>query len=167
MGLAARLDMRAGYDWTVSPSPFRAAEQLSVFALSFTDGTGSGQANFVYKNDFSILTTATLSIDLKGGGGETDVRNVLMAATAVKAVLLKITTPGAGTSIRFGPQNVANAAQLWFQAATANFYDVVEDTLVKMDRVDGWALDATHKVVSLHNPGASTVAGTLWIFGTK
>lgn len=166
MGLTAKLPVRGGYAWSASGSPLTAAEQIAL-AFTLTDGTGAGQANCVYKKSIDLAATTYLDIDLKGGNGELDVRNTAMAMTAVKAVLLAIDTPASGTSLRFGPQGRTNAAQLWFQADTTNFYDVVLDTLVMRDARAGWTLDNTHKVVSLYNPGAGAVTGTLWIFGTK
>lgn len=143
-----------------SPTP------SGVFQL--TNGTGTGQANQVYEAALSIATGATTLIDLKGGNGETDVLGVALAMTAVKGVELILTTaPATGVSLRFGPQNQTNAAQLWFQAATANFWIEVKDRFAHFDRHAGWALDATHKVLAINNPGAGTVAAWLRVIGTK
>lgn len=170
MGVSARYDWVGGY--TAVSGPLTAKARLGgsgepAGTLTFADGTGAGQANFVYSRAISLAATTYLDIDLKGGGGELDVLNVAMAATAVKLVLLEITTPASGTSLRFGPQNRTNAAQLWFQDVTANFYVTVLDKFYMCDARAGWALDATHKVISLYNPGASTVAATLRVVGTK
>lgn len=170
MGLAARLDMSGGYTWTSGDLKATGRFGSSTWpagTLSFEDGTGSGQANFVYRAALSIAATTMQLIDLKGGTGELDTLNTAMAATAVKFVFLQITTPGASTSLRFGPQNQTNAAQLWFQATTANFYETVLDKFMMSDARAGWSLDATHKVLGIYNPGASTVAGTLIVMGTK
>lgn len=166
MGFRAKAPWKFGYQWTVAGSPLIAAEKI-IAEFDLADGTGAGQANAAYKKEISLAATTYLDLDLKGGGGELDVRGGAMAMTAVKLVILKLTTPGASTSLRFGPQNRTNAAQLWFQDVTANFYLTVLDKLYMGDARAGWALDATHKVISLYNPGASTVAGTLWVFGTK
>lgn len=136
--------------------------------FQLTDGTGSGEANQVYEAVLSIATSTTEEIDLKGGNGEEDVLGVALAMTAVKGVELILTTaPATGVSLRFGPQNVTNAAQLWFQAATANFYVEVKDRFAMLERHAGWALDATHKVLAIHNPGAATVAAWIRVIGTK
>lgn len=166
MGLTAKLNWQGGYTWTESGSPLTASERI-VELLTLTNGTGSGQANCVYKKAISLAATTYLDIDLKGGGGELDVRGTAMAMTAVKAVLLVVTTPAAATSLRFGPQNRTNAAQLWFSGVTADEYVTVLDKLYMADARAGWSLGASTKVVSIYNPGAATVAGTLWVFGTK
>lgn len=137
-------------------------------AWTLTDGTGSGKANDVYEKVFTIVAGATLSVDLKGGGGELNVANLALAFTAVKSVEVIITTaPASGVSLLVGPQGVTNAAQLWFQAATANFYDTVRDRFGQFDRATGWALDATHKILPLKNPGASSVSGWLRVIGER
>lgn len=143
-----------------SPTP------SGLFQLA--DGTSSGQANDVYEAPFSILTGATLQIDLKGGGGELNVLNQALAFTTVNGVEVIITTtPAAGVSLQLGPQGVTNAAQLWFQAATTNFWQEIRDRFSMFDRATGWALDATHKILAIKNPGAGTVAGWIRVIGRK
>lgn len=170
MGLNARIDLVGGFDVTSGILRAAAASgpgNTPSGQMLLTDGTGVGQANFVYTRAISLAATTYLDIDLKGAAGALDVLNVAMAATAVKAVLLEITTPAAATSLRFGPQGRTDVAQLWFQAVTANFYDIVFDKFFMCDTRAGWPIGATTKVISLYNPGAATVAGTLWVFGTK
>jgi hypothetical protein len=135
--------------------------------ISLADGTGAGQAKQVFEATLSIAATTMQLYDLKGGSGELDVLNVALAMTAVKVVYLEIDTPASGTSLRFGPQNQTNAALLWFQAATANFYQEELGGFLKWDAQAGWALDGTHKVIAIYNPGASTVTGKLWVVGVK
>lgn len=171
MGLTLSKRVAGGYTLTTAGG-LKASERMNrgtapVGSFDLADGTGSGQANCVFAADFSIATTAFQLYDLKGGGGELDVVNVALAMTAVKEVLIQITTPGASTSIRFGPQAQTNAAQLWFQAATTNFWQEIRNILWAADPVSGWALDSTHKVIALYNPGGSTVAGKIRVTGTK
>lgn len=170
MGLAANLPHTGGF--LVKSGGLRASGKFGDTGmpggvLSFADGTGSGQANFVYKASLSISASATTLIDLKGGNGELDVLNVAMAATAVKFVLLEITTPGAGVSLRFGPQNQTNAAQLWFSGVGTTAYATVLHRLRMEDSVTGWAVGSSTKVLAVNNPSASTVAATLLVIGTK
>jgi hypothetical protein len=170
MGLSAKVNITGGF--TQTAGALTAAGRLGTSPMplgltTFADGTGAGQANQVFLAPFSINATTMQLYDLKGGNGELDVLNVALAMTAVKLVIVEITTPAASTSIRFGPQNQTNAAQLWFQATTANFYDTVLDGLLQKDARAGWALDGTHKVLGLYNPGAAPVVGTLLVVGTK
>lgn len=170
MGLSAKFDVVGGFSH--SSGSLTAANKTGGTGMptglcTFADGTGASQANFVYLRSISLVATTYLDIDLKGGGGELDVLNVAMAATAVKLVYLQITTPGASTSLRLGPQNRSNAAALWFADVTTNFYVTVLDQFLIHDKRAGWAIGASTKVLSVYNPGAATVAATLVVVGTK
>lgn len=170
MGLDGNLALQGGLTLTSGSLSF--SERFGsgtgpTGTLVLADGTGAGQANTAYHKDFSIAAGADLDIDLKGGGGELDVHNVDLAFTAVKMVFIEITTPASGTSIRFGPQAVANAAQLWFPGVAAADWEEVLDKAFRCDARAGWAIGATTKVLRLHNPGAAAVAGKLRVWGTK
>ena len=169
MPLTTRINWRDGVVYTTGALTYRSRFGTSptpsgVFSL--TDGTGDGAADDVFEDTFSINAATTLEIDLKGGNGELNVANEALNLATVKGVeIILTTTPASGVSIRFGPQGLTNAAQLWFQAATTNFYDIVRDRFAQFDRATGWALDATHKVIGLHNPGAAAVAGWIRVIG--
>lgn len=170
MGLVAEFDVVGSY--TQTSGTLTANERMGNTSAPlgitvFADGTGAGQANCVFSAALSIAAGATQLYDLKGGNGELDVLNVAMAMTAVKYVYLEITTPAAATSLRFGPQNQTNAALLWFSTATATYYQTVYDKFLCADPRAGWALDSTHKVIAINNPGAATVTGFLRVIGTK
>lgn len=170
MGLQSKINITGGFSQT---SGLRTAAgkfgtpPMPSGLTTFADGTGPGQANQVFLVPFSINPTSMQLYDLKGGSGELDVLNEPLAMTAVKQVVLEVTTPAAATSIRFGPQGQTNAARLWFEDVTADFYDAVLSKLLQEDARAGWALDAAHKVLGLYNPGAAPVAGTLLVVGTK
>ncbi len=133
--------------------------------ITVLDGTGAGLANQFFFTPFSIPTVTRQSYDLKGGGGELDVLNRALNMAKLKYLYLELDAPAAGNSIQFGPAAVTNAAQLWFQAATVNFYDVVRSKMLMEDFTTGWAIGASTKVISLYNPGATTVAGKLFAVG--
>lgn len=171
MGLTTRIRWTDGVAYEASGLRYRsrfdtAPVPSGLFTLS--DGTGAGQANDVYEALFTVPDGETVEIDLKGGNGETNVANLALAFTKVKGVEIVLTTaPAAGVSLRFGPQNVTDAAQLWFQDVTANFWHEVRDRLAVFDRHTGWALDATHKVLALSNPGAADVSGWIRVIGVR
>jgi hypothetical protein len=170
MGLQSRINIAGGYAWTsgsLTASTRFGATGMPAGSLVLADGTGAGQANFAYRVSISLAATTMVAYDLKGGGGELDERNIAMAATAVKVVVLQVTTPGASTSLRFGPQNQSDAAQLWFPGVTANDYVIVKDKLYMDDARAGWAIGASTKKLCVYNPGAATVAAILFVMGTK
>ena len=170
MALSARLTLSGGYQATSGPLTANGrvgSSPMPTVSLVLADGTGVGQANQVFSTTFSIAATTFQTYDLKGGGGELDVLNTALAMTAVKCVIVQLDTPASGTSVRFGPQNRTNAAQLWFQDVTANFYETIPSFAYHADARAGWALDSTHKTIHLYNPGGATIAGTLLVIGTK
>lgn len=146
----------------VSPTP------AGLFRL--TDGTGNSQANDVYETAFSLAASGgadTLLVDLKGGTSEKNPLGVALAFTAVKGVEVVITSPASTKSLRLGPQGKTDACQLWFQAVTANFYDLVRSRFAMFDEITGWAVGSSTKILALVNPSAVTVAGWLRVIGTK
>lgn len=171
MGLTYREQVNGGYLLTSGSLKYRSDWDDGVFPTGITqltNGTGDNQANSVFEAAFSIAATTMQLYDLLGGSGEVDVLNVALAFTKVKAVdVVLTTTPASGVSVRFGPQNQTDAAQLWFQAVTANFYDVVQSRFRQYDPVTGWAIGAGASVLAIYNPGAAAVAGRLRVIGCK
>ena len=169
MGLTTQIRWQEGVVYTNGNRTYRSRFGTSPtpsgdFILA--DGTGSGSANLVFEDDFTVAAGVTLEIDLKGGTGEKDVDNNTLDFDTVKGVEVILTTaPAAGVSLRLGPQGVTDANQLWFQAVTANFYDVVRDRLAQFDRATGWAVGAGTNILALHNPGASSVSGWVRVIG--
>lgn len=171
MGVSAQIDWAGNVRVEDGDLNFRSRYGVApapTGLVKLGDGTGAGQANAVYIASFTIPAGNTQQIDLKGGNGEKDVLNVALAFTAVKDVeVVLVTDPGSGVSVQFGPQGLTNAAQLWFQAATTNFWEEVKDRMAKLDRAVGWAIGASTKVLGLKNPGASPVTVWVRVIGTK
>lgn len=168
MGLKINLAVSGG--WSHVINQLTAQERFGktpapIGTMSLADGTGSQQANQLFAADISIPTVTMQLYDLKGGNGEVDVMNRTLAMTKLVGVYLEITEPASTKTLRFGPQAQTNAAQLWFFAATANYYDVMQSKLLMVDEYTGWTLDATHKVIAIYNPSLVTVAGKLRVFG--
>lgn len=135
----------------------------------YTDGTGTGQADQIYRVNFSLAATTGASYDLKGGGGEIDVIKAALAMVQVRKVEIYIsTTQASGVTVRFGPQNTANAWQGPFQDVTANFYvEVGRDLKISSPFAGTWTVGATTKILRLYNPNAATVAGVMIVTGRK
>ncbi len=95
--------------------------------------------------------------------------NLPLTMIGVKGVELVITSPspGAGISLLLGPQGVSNAAQLWFEAATTNFYDKVRDRFATLDRGTGWTLSGSAVKVPITNPGSIPITAWMRIIGIK
>lgn len=139
-----------------------------VGAINFTYADAVLGIEQIYQLDFSIPTVTMKSVDLFTGGGELDIINLPVALKQVREIYIELTTPGAATSLRFGPQNVANAWTGKWGAAGATIYDVVSHIYDIDDGYNNWSVvDATHKVFNLYNPGLATVTGTMLVAGTQ
>lgn len=171
MGLMSRIRWTDGVVWDSGAIRARSRYDTSPAPSGLwttTDGTATGQANEAFEATYTVAAGATTSIDLLGAGSEKNLINQTLAFTRVKGVELVLTTaPAAGVSLRLGPQGVANAAQLWFQAATTNFYVEVRDRFAMLDRAVGWSLTAPAVKLPAHNPGAAPVSFWVRIIGTR
>lgn len=173
MSLTTNIEIGGGFTQTEgTTSVLTAAARLGQNGnlnglLQFEEGTGNGQINQIFvPNPFTINANTTLTYDLKGSGGELDVLNRSLAMTAVKLVIVRLNTAEDG--VHFGPQNVANAAQLWFNGVTSDFFDSILQLMMQGDMVDGWVVNNTNKKLVLYNPhSTNAVSGQIWVYGTK
>lgn len=157
---ATGLNITKRYGETGSPST----------TMNYTSGTGSNQANVVYRYDFSLGATTGVNIDLRGGAGELDVTGAALSFTEIRDIEVYIsTTQAANVNIRVGPQNETNGWLGPWSVITANGYTVVYRRLYMDFPFDGslTTVDATHKILRLYNPNAGTVAGSIVITGTN
>lgn len=151
-----------GPQWTDS----FAATTAPTGRWSYADGTGDQQVKQNYRANFSVTAGSTLSVDLKGGGGELDQIRFALAFSRIRWVHVEITTPGTGVSLQVGPLGLTNAWQGWFSAVTSGFYEIVPHLVTKTDPFGVWpAVGASTKILGIKNPGAATVAGTLIVSG--
>lgn len=148
---------------TTIPYLFRSAIMPNGL-IRMLNGTGATQVNCGIVVPWTIATTANLDIDVTTG--QLDINRAAVNLSAIKLVYLEITNPGVNDSVRFGPQGVTNAAQLWFQAATTNFYDVVRSKLLQtFENGAGWTVDGSNKILRIHNPSAGSLSGWLVVAG--
>jgi hypothetical protein len=140
---------------------FNGSVELPAGRITFTDGSGSGNVNRIAVFDFSINAAATQSYDLQSG--QTDVLGRSLVLTALKFVYIELSAATTG-SVWFGPQNVSNSVELWFDGIDADARQRVKHHLLMSDP-DGYTIDTTHKVISLTNSTGSTVTGTIVLAG--
>lgn len=139
-------------------------------SITFTNGTSSNNIDVAYKYDFSLAATTGVNLDLRGGGGETDVTGAALSFTEIRSIAVYIVESAASTvSLRVGPQNQSNAWQGPFGGVAATDYIAVRKFFYIDAPGDGsWTtVDATHKVLRLYNPGAGTITGYVIITGTS
>lgn len=146
--------MFAGYGGAVLPT----------IRTRYTFGTGSAQVNKWYLAQRTLTATTFDNLNLTSG---LSVLGTTQAFTALKRVLIAIITPDGTKKLRVGPQGQTNSNQLWFQAVTANFWEETYTQIWKDRPVTGWpVVAATSDILSIYNPGATSVTYAIWLLGT-
>ncbi len=147
---------------TVIESLVTGVSGFDSISKSLTTGTGSGQANKVWYDERSILTTANDDLDLTA---LTDRHGVALSITLVKWVVIVIDTPAAGKYLVFKGSTATNPVALWKASAIAD--ENIHDVLVRTNNVDGWAaVNGATDVIRLHNPGLTTMTYRILILGS-
>lgn len=136
-----------------------------VSNYDIADGIGAGQANAVYIDDFSIIASGTLAIDLSGS--LVDANNVTKAFTCVKEILIKadatntnnIVYGNAATNQFLGPTAVAAHTVAIKPGARWNVTDGYSAA--------GWSVvnATTDNILLTNSAGGSVVTGTIVIIG--
>lgn len=151
---ASALTQFAGFGGTIIPK----------LQTQYTFGTGDFQVNRWYLAKRTLLATTFDNLNLTSG---LTALAVVQAFTALKRVLIAIVSPDGTKKLRIGPQGQASANQLWFQDVTANFWEETY-TFAQKDRpITGWAVTASSTdILSIYNPGGSSVDYAIWLLGT-
>lgn len=142
--------------------------------LGLTYGSGNVlsssklQANDWVVKKLTIAAGATTSIDLTGSSTYANPFGTANAFTSVRGVVVAVVSPDGAKKVVVGPQNVTNAAQLWFAGVGADAGEDVYWQTVKLGPVAGWAVAAgTGDLLPIKNPGVSPVDVVIWIAGVK
>jgi hypothetical protein len=126
-------------------------------AGSFTlaNGTGNNTANIVYRgNEAGALVVpagGSITISLKGTGGELDSLNKALSLSTVRMVYVELVTPGNGNKIGIGPAGNAACANLGFNSCGSVQFG---NQILLTDGV-GWSIGAAAANVTFTNPGAA------------
>jgi hypothetical protein len=161
---------------TVDESKLRANDVSQAFrlpnlALAYGAGTvldnGRVQANDWFRGVVTIAATTTVTLDLIGSSRQNP-WGVDLAFTSLRYVLAAVVNADGSKKVRIGPQNTANAAQLWFGGVGAQAYDEECWRLEKFSPPAGWAVTAgTGDLFVLNNPGGSSIDVALLLAGVK
>lgn len=172
-GIVATLSMTGTSTADLSSGLSRATElitlgtdQFAALKLSLGAGTGEDQANQHWGDQITVAAGADEDLDLTALSG-------LMPGTTVNfsrvvAVVMAILDPDGALALQVGPQGVTNGWQGWFSDVLAANWEEVKQGLYKPNTkgaTPGWTVDATHKVLRLHNPGAADVTCRIVILG--
>jgi hypothetical protein len=151
----------AGTVTTVTDRVSAGVGGFDAITKTYTNGTGSGAAQKLYYTEASILTTADSDIDLQN---LTNRLGVAVSFTNIKGVVLVFDTPATTKKVVFQGSVVTNPVGLWKDDETTD--EDIHDVCVRLNSVDGWTVDGTHKVIRLHNPGLTTVTYRICVWGS-
>jgi hypothetical protein len=158
----------------VAPGPNGAnGAVIPDFTISYgsgvvLDSNGFTPCNDWYVDTLSIAGSGTTSIDLSGSVSYKNPFGTTLAFTAIKYAFFGILAPDGAKLARVGPQNVTNAAQLWFGGVGATCYETVYYRSEKLGPPAGWAITAaTADLLPINNPGATTISVLVFIAGIK
>lgn len=172
--LSASYSLSADYTLAKDPTIGSVSAQGAVGSDDFPemthdweDGTGDGQANEVYSALLTIAASSTTSLDLSGAAIENPFEEAI-AFTTIVAVFLAVVDPASTKRVRLGPQNVANAAQLWFGGTGATVYQEIYDDFAMVRKTGGWTITAgTGDLLPISNPDGVDVDVAILIIGRK
>lgn len=136
---------------------------LPQLRTRYTYGTGDGQVNKWYLAKRTLPATTYDDLNLTSG---LTALGTTQAFTKLKLVLVAVVSPDGAKKLRVGPQGRTNAAQLWFQATSANFWEECFTYVLKERPVTGWTATAgSADVFSVYNPGATALDYAIWLLG--
>lgn len=134
--------------------------------LNLTAASGTYQ-QLLYETTLAVTTGVTISLR-DASNTLKDAGNNAIQFAKIFWFLLTVVSPAAGKGVRYGPQGVSNAAQLWFSGVTADEWAFVADTELMVNRSAGWSVDAANANLRIYNPSASDACAVrLWIVGQK
>lgn len=166
--MAFALTSRASVKGTLSTTRDAGSANVAISETSNYDvaeGTGAGQANAIYVDDFSIALSGTLVIDLSGS--LVDPNNNTKAFTCVKEILI-IADATNTNNVVYG-----NAASNQFIGPTAvSTHTVAIKPGARWNVTDGYsaagwtvANGSTDNILLTNSAGGTAVTGTIVIIG--
>ncbi|MCL5105670.1 MAG: hypothetical protein M1133_16380 [Armatimonadetes bacterium] len=162
--LAATLTVRARNTYT---NALDLANVVDSFDMSFSDtlanGAGANQAQVVWHDRRSLLTTATEELDLAGA-----LVNAFgtVTFTKIKGIIIDVRTVTTGYRLLIGGA-AANAFETWLGAAGDKIRIDAGGMFCLTSPVDGYTVTAgTGDILKIDNPSGGTVEFDIYIIGT-
>lgn len=134
---------------------------FSSFLKTLQNGTTANKANVIWHDRRTVAAATNDDLDLTT---LTDRLGNALAFTLIKWFVLRLITPTTGYKLTVG-NGAANQFTGWFGAA-AHTEDVM-DWMAKVNQIDGWTVDGTHKSLRIRNPGANPITYDIVLVGTK
>jgi hypothetical protein len=132
---------------------------LASLAHILSNGTGANQANKVWYDERTLTASSTDDLDLTN----LTLNGVTVTFSKIKWVILRVVFPATGVKIVFGGA-VTNVFLGWLSGTTPT--EDIQDLTIRLANIDGWAVDSTHKIFQLNNPGGTSVTYDIILIGS-
>lgn len=143
-----------------------AGGDLPSLAATLTQGAGETWQQVLVP--VSLTAGGNLDVDLADPANSlTDRAGRPLNLSVLYAAVLTVAAPDGVKKLRLGPQNLTNAAQLWFGGVGATAYETVDRYAIRVSQ-GGWAVTpGTGDLLRVNNPTGVTVAGSLFLVGKQ
>lgn len=137
------------------------------FSKSIANGTAVNLADLVWYDSRTLTAAANDDLDLTALTRTIFGTTVSVNMAKVKAIIVVVTTTTTAYRLRFD-SSVANGFTGHTGASATSKIEVGADSAyLGMNKVDGWAVSGTTKILRINNPSAGTVAYKIAIIGTS
>lgn len=135
----------------------------------FQNGTGAtaGNADLWFHDKRTLATVSTDNLDL-AGSLTNPITGAAITFNRIKLILIDLDAPATGVFLRVGP-GVTGASNPWIGpwAQVASNYITVYDSLLMVNRTDGWGTitAGSADALSIYNSTGSSIVYRLLILG--
>ncbi len=130
--------------------------------LTFGDGNGTGNVNKLYSKKLTIAAGSSTTLNLLDGSLFGNVIGESLVYGNVK--VLAVQNLHATDNLEIG-NAAADPWDTWLASAGSIALAEANGLLLAVKKA-GWTVDATHKNLKIHNPGANSIDFEIAIFGS-
>jgi hypothetical protein len=164
------LNVRASLDWL-----FKETLDLSIvsdvsrleFSSAAVDGTGADQCDKLWHDERTVAGGANDDLDLSALAMSLFGSSVTISLEKLKWLVLVNKSTTSGDKLRLDSSATNGFTGLFGDSATSKFEIGADSPLLVGRKRDGWTVDATHKVLRIHNPGGTAITYRIALAGTS
>ena len=164
------VNVKASLDWlfkeTLDLSIVSDAAKLE-FSGSVSDGTAADQCDKLWHDERTVAGGANDDLDLTALVTNLFGTNVTIALAKLKWLLIVNKSTTAGDKLRLDSSVTSGFTGVFGDSATSKLEIGADSPLLVGRRKDGWTVDATHKVLRVHNPGGTAITYRIALAGTS
>jgi hypothetical protein len=146
--------LKATYSETNDNGAVFPADILDTWLIALNSGTGSGNANFLYRKQYTILAAALEAINLKSLIDEFS--NTVTTFSKLKLLAIRLySSDDAAATIEIGGTTSGNNFSAIFKDPTDKFVLPVGGIYFFGVNTTGLTVDATHRILDILNTSAT------------